>query len=115
MQMKHFFYLSLLFLLTISIIHAKSDGKPNLSGSISGKVFDYASGESLAAVRIQLVGTSYVTYSDAYGNFHISGLQTGKYSLSFQLISYNIKIINEIDVISFEKSSYSVHLEPSDL
>ncbi len=53
---------------------------------ISGSVIDNKSQESLAGAAITIDGTKY--YSDLDGNFTISDLKPGKYTVKVELISY---------------------------
>lgn len=68
--------------------------KVNLVG-ITGAIIDKKNNESLAGATIIIEGNKY--YSDLDGNFSVSNLKSGKYTMKVELISYQPSEM-EIDV-----------------
>lgn len=65
---------------------------------LSGKVVEFASGEVLTGVEIEIIGTGERFYSDFDGEFRISGLDPNEeISLRITYISYKKKIIRGIN------------------
>ena len=66
------------------------------TGTISGKVTDATSGDSLPGVAIALVGAvSRSTQTDVHGNYSFSELPFGSYVLTASLSGYISNILNE--------------------
>lgn len=63
------------------------------TGRIVGRVLDASSGAGLAAVGIQVVGTSIGTQSGVDGRFTIVGVPAGTVTLSVRRIGYAPKTI----------------------
>ncbi len=57
-------------------------------GSISGKITDAKTGESLIGVNIILKGTYYGAATDINGNFRINNIQAGTYTIEVSYIGY---------------------------
>ncbi|MFP4059747.1 MAG: carboxypeptidase-like regulatory domain-containing protein [Bacteroidota bacterium] len=64
--------------------------------SLKGIVSDRFSGETLAGVEVSIEGTRHVTYTDFDGTYEFKNIQPGKYSLSFNYISYKTTTHKEI-------------------
>jgi len=74
--------------------HAEVNSKKFM---ISGKVQELASGESLAGVEIQILGSGKIVYTDFNGDFEIRGLDINdEYTLQISYVSYKKKIIRGI-------------------
>lgn len=56
--------------------------------SVSGTVFDKASGEALAGVLIKVSETDIAVYSDFDGNFTLENIKSGEHKIETTLISY---------------------------
>ncbi|MDX9846721.1 MAG: carboxypeptidase-like regulatory domain-containing protein [Tenuifilaceae bacterium] len=65
-----------------------AEATPALMNSISGKVVDKTTGESLVGVKVVLEGTQHETFTDFDGNFNFRNLSLGEAKLSASLISY---------------------------
>ena len=61
---------------------------------LKGKVIDKSTGEGLAAVEIELMGTNKRVYTDFDGNFKIKEVDPGAHALLLNLISYQFKAEN---------------------
>ncbi len=68
------------------------------SVSISGKVIDFNSGESLAGVEVAIVGSTQKVHTDFDGNFTIENVKPGSYNLIASFISYNKSFIEKLNV-----------------
>ncbi len=85
------------------------------SGSISGVVFDKASGDELPFANIQLKGTSFATATGEEGEFNLYQIPAGDYFLTTTYIGYkeqsvpvtvvagtNVKVDFKLDYAGFE-------------
>jgi hypothetical protein len=88
------------------------------SGSVSGVVRDHATGETMPGVNVVIEGTLRGTSTGSDGEFTISSLSPGTYSLGFTFISYKPLRLDEIvvsagetTVISAELTDQSVELD----
>ena len=68
------------------------------SVSISGKVIDLNSGETLAGVEVAIEGSSKKVHTDLDGNFKIENLQPGEYNVIASYISYNKSFIEKLEI-----------------
>ena len=57
--------------------------------TIKGQVIDKITGEALAGVKISLVETETIVYTDLEGNFEIINVKAGTHNITTNLISYN--------------------------
>ena len=79
--------------------------------NLQGKVIDKQTGESLAGVVIEVEGTNIKVYSDLDGNYTITGLKPGKYTININFISYK-KDLKTIEVKDNENKNINILLEP---
>ncbi len=89
--MKKVIVLIVALCIGLSFSYADNEGNsenPATTTSISGKVIDKVSGETLAGVMVQLDGTDKYAFSDFDGNFSFSDLKPAEYSITCSLISY---------------------------
>jgi len=70
---------------------AKKSESAVTTTSISGKVFDKITGETLAGVKVSINGTEKTAYSDFDGNFEISNIKPGNHKITASYISYKEK------------------------
>jgi hypothetical protein len=70
----------------------------NTKASISGKVLDIKTGESLAGVSISIEGTNIKVYTDLDGSFSVDGITPGNYNLVLSLISYKSSLVENIKI-----------------
>lgn len=69
---------------------------------VSGKVIDVITGESIAGACISIEGTDIKVYTDLDGNYIISDVAPGTYTINVSMISYKSK---EIMKVSFNAGS----------
>lgn len=114
-QMKRIFYLVItgLILAVTNNVFATGD-QPVVSASrasISGKVIDNKTGESLVGVAISIEGTETKVYTNLDGSFVINNLNPGNYNLILSLISYKNSLIENLKVNPGEKEEIAVKLD----
>ncbi len=100
--MKHLFLSIIVFLGFTSIAQ---------TASLSGKIQDSKTNESLFGVKVILTGTGKGAISDGDGNFSIKGLATGKYTLEVRYETYNNLILQNINVKEGENLVINIPLD----
>ena len=106
-QMK---ILSLLIMIMFLTIHSNVSAQN--SGSIYGKIVDSATGEDLIGANILLEGTTIGAASDIEGNFIISNIPSGSYSLIASMIGYSKLTVTNLQVNSGENNKIDLALVP---
>ena len=106
-QMK---FLSLLIMIMFLTIHSNVSAQN--SGSIYGKIVDSATGEDLIGANILLEGTTIGAASDIEGNFIISNIPSGSYSLIASMIGYSKLTVTNLQVNSGENNKIDLALVP---
>jgi hypothetical protein len=102
--------LALGFALTVAATH---DGAPSPSTtcSVTGKVVDLNSGETLAGVVVSIEGTDTKVYTDLDGNFKIDQVKPGTYNLVLSMISYKNSLVENIELLPSENEVIEVKLD----
>lgn len=93
---------------------ASGDNTPataSAKASISGKVIDNKTGESLVGVAVSVEGTDLKAYTDLDGTFSITGIDPGSYNLILSLISYKKSLVENLKVRSSEKEVIDIKLD----
>jgi TonB-dependent receptor len=67
-------------------------------GTIKGNVKDATTGEGIVSANVFVLGTTQGTVADIDGNFEITKVKTGKYSLVISFISYKTDTLKNISV-----------------
>jgi hypothetical protein len=83
----------------------------NAKASVSGKVLDIKTGESLAGVAISIEGTNIKVYSDLDGSFSLDGITPGNYNLILSLISYKSSLVENIKITPGSKGIIDLKLD----
>ena len=113
--MKRIFNLALIGLMLIISNHAFATGDQpvaaNAKASISGKVIDNKTGESLAGVAVSVEGTDMKAYTNLDGIFIINNLDPGNYNLILSLISYKNSLVENLKVKPSEKEVLDIKLD----
>jgi hypothetical protein len=91
---------------------AKSQAVPAISCSISGKILDHVTGESLAGVKVSISGTDLVTYTDLEGNFSCDGIAPGTYNIQTNYISYESTTFKDVVIKSQTDNTVKMVLNP---
>lgn len=94
-------------------VSATHDGAPapSTSSSVTGKVVDLNSGETLAGVAVSIEGTDTKVYTDLDGNFRIENVKPGTYSLVLSMISYKNSLVENIELLPSENEVVEVKLD----
>ncbi len=93
---------------------ASGDNTPEIASakaSISGKVLDIKTGESLAGVSISIEGTDIKVYTDLDGSFTVDGITPGNYNLILSLISYKNSLVENVNLNPSEKEMIDIKLD----
>lgn len=81
------------------------------TGTISGKVVDQTN-ETIPGVKVTILGQTYRAITDLDGNYVISAIPVGKYTLEFNSNGCNTKQISDVVVKANESTTVSVGMEP---
>ncbi len=82
------------------------------TGTISGKVTDGKTSETLPGVKILIENQVYKVISDLDGNFIFQNIPIGTYSIIFNYNGYNTKIISDVIVKANDVNSFEIVMEP---
>lgn len=107
---KTFYTTILLLLITFSIAFAQTG-----VGRISGKVIDKQTGEPMIGANIIVQGTQFGAASDANGEYLITLLPAGTYTMRASYIGYQDVTINNIRVVSGLTSEVNFDLTSSNI
>lgn len=80
------------------------------TGKISGKIIDQKSSETLIGASINIDGSTQGTAADVEGNYILSGLKPGKYSLVVRYVGYQSKSISDVEVKAGQVTSLNIAL-----
>ncbi len=81
------------------------------TGKINGKVIDAKTGETLPGASVLIEGTSLGAASDFDGNYSISHLKAGTYTLVCKYVSYSNKVIKNVEVKEGDITYMNISLE----
>jgi outer membrane receptor for ferrienterochelin and colicin len=84
------------------------------NGSIKGKIIDANTNEAIIGANVIISGTTKGTSSDIEGNFEISGLEPGFYSVSASFLGYRTETKTEIQVTNSRPAFIDFVLEEED-
>ncbi|HHG83120.1 MAG TPA: TonB-dependent receptor, partial [Bacteroidetes bacterium] len=80
------------FLLSTNVLKGQGEG------TLIGRVYDAETKEALPFAKVSLKGTYYGALSDADGNFKVSGIKPGDYSVVFFIDEYISKVFTGITI-----------------
>lgn len=83
------------------------------NGSITGKVTDKKTGEELIGVSVSIEGTSFGASSDIQGNFTISNVKPGTYTVNVSYVGYVKKVFTGVEVASGKPTTINASIEES--
>lgn len=87
------------------------DSKPSNDNSVlQGKVIDETNGDELTGVKVEIEGTSLVTYTDRYGNFSFDQVPGEKVELHFSFISFEDRKISKDNLSDLSASGKHIAL-----
>ena len=91
--LKHYFLISLLSITVLTSLASAQE-----TGTVFGKVVDSATGEELIGANILLDGTTIGAATDIEGNYKISNIPVGTYSLIASMIGYSKYVVTEVEI-----------------
>ena len=80
-------------------------------GGIKGRIYDELNNQPLPFVNLLIQGTTTGASSDIDGNYEISKLKPGVYTLIATFVGYKTKTIYEIDVNSIKPTTVDIKME----
>ena len=90
--MKKTLYFLIIFLIPCFFLKAGTTGK------LAGKIVDENTGEALPFVNITIEGTNLGAATAIDGKYVILNIPPGKYSVKFQYIGYQAKVVNNVSI-----------------
>ncbi|NCD68415.1 TonB-dependent receptor [Mucilaginibacter agri] len=106
-KLLHIFLFVQLITLGINTVKGQSTGK------ISGKITDKKTGETLIGATVLIQGSTKGAATNVNGNYILSGLAPGTYTLLVRYVGYSTKSITEVAVKGNEVTALNVILEES--
>jgi hypothetical protein len=91
------------------------EASPSALTSVTGMVKDGVSGEFLTGVKVEIEGTDRVAYTDFDGKFRVADLEPGKYIITLEMISYDDKKLEDVEVGTGSDNDLIVGLDPRSL
>lgn len=88
-------------------------GSPSLSvaqGSLSGKITDAQTGETLIGVNVLIIGTTLGASTDLEGNYSVLSIRAGDYSIRISYIGFETKLFTGIVIRDGETTTLNVDL-----
>lgn len=98
--------LTLALITSISVINAQT-------GKINGKIVDAKTGETLPGATVLIEGTTKGVSSDFDGNFSLTGLEPGKYTIIASYITYDNKKFIDVSVKANDVTDFNITLDQS--
>jgi len=92
-----------LFTLQLITLHAQK-------GIVKGKITDEKTGEALIGATVILVGTTQGAASDLEGQYTIPEVEPGTYSLKYQCLSYQSKVIPDVVIKASDETNLYIAL-----
>lgn len=81
-----------------------------MTTTVSGKVLDKITGESLVGVKVTVEGVNKSVYTDFDGNFEIDGVREGNFEITTSYISYK-KQVETVNVCLAKANTVDVQIE----
>lgn len=82
------------------------------TGIIAGKITDAGNNQALVGATVIISNTVIKTLADIDGQYRISNLQKGNYTLEVSYVGYSSKQITNVEVINNQVTSLNIVLEP---
>lgn len=106
MKFKFLLVLSLLFFFIDAL---KAQNTPQ--ARISGYTIDKNTLKPIPGISVKLESTNKGTTTDSTGFFRITNITPGSYNISFSILNYNAKTINNVVLTSGNETTISIELE----
>jgi hypothetical protein len=84
------------------------------SGIVKGKVLDANTNEGIISANIVITGTSRGTVTDIEGNFELTGLEPGFYSITVSYLGYRSQTKTEVQVTNSRPAFIDFSIEEDD-
>jgi hypothetical protein len=97
----------------IAIADGDNTNPPAQKATIQGTVMDINTGEALVGVSVELENSGTKYYTDFEGNFEISDLDPGTYTIIASYISYKNSLVEGIKIEEGSKQEIDIHLQVS--
>jgi TonB-dependent receptor len=104
---KYRIYLIIILLLNLSVLFAQT--------GITGKVVDKKDKEPLTGAAILIEGTTTGTTVDIDGNYKLTGVSSGKYTLVISYVSYKSQRIQNVVVVKGKLTNLDIEMEDAAL
>lgn len=114
--MKKSFLAISLFLLVSATTFCLAENNPEETmkkATVTGKVIDKVTGESLAGVLVTIKGSDLKVYSDLDGNFTFNSVEPGNYTLEVNYISYSENEVQNISCNAGKNLPISIEIKPN--
>ncbi|MBT3228190.1 MAG: TonB-dependent receptor [Candidatus Marinimicrobia bacterium] len=82
------------------------------TGTLSGRIMDSETLETLPGVNIVIDGTRLGAAADANGYFVIKAVPVGEYRLHIRMVGYKVKILRQVRVAADQETELQIELEP---
>lgn len=105
MQLRFFYFL---FVFIFLVFSAKSQ-----TATLTGKVTDASNGQILTGATITVLKSNRKTVSDLDGNYKLSALPSGTYTIQFTYVGYELKEVSGIEVKANEVNTFNITLSQS--
>ncbi len=112
---KTIFAISLFLMMSSATlcVAENNPGETPKKATVSGKVIDQLTGESLAGVLVSIKGLDMKVYSDLDGNFTFNSLTPGNYTLEVKYISYSANEVQNISCTAGKNLPVSIEIKPN--
>lgn len=97
------------FLVSLFSLPAYAQSK----GSVSGTVIDLKTQQPVAGASVRITSLNLGTSTDASGDFRLTNIPTGSYTLEFSGVGYLTKLFNNLPISSGNENTLTVELEPA--
>ncbi len=103
-----------LMVLSATLSYAENNpGETPKKATVTGKVIDKVTGESLAGVLVTIKGSDIKVYSDLDGNFTFNSVEPGSYTLEVNYISYSANEVQNISCSAGKNLPVSIEIKPN--
>ncbi|MEI8111861.1 MAG: carboxypeptidase regulatory-like domain-containing protein [Chitinophagia bacterium] len=81
------------------------------TGIVSGNIIDRVSQQPISGASIQILGFQKAILSDSVGQFRITGVKVGSYSIQITALGYDKKILYNIPITSGNENNFVIELD----
>lgn len=99
------------FIFCLAGFGAYAQAQPS-TGRLAGVITEEGTGESLPGVNILVIGTSFGAATDVDGNYEISRIRPGEYSVRITYIGYETVLMTGIRINAGETTDLNYELKP---